>query len=176
MGLSRKKIFNPLESSQSELPICRKDFDSPFKFEPAKFYCICIIIESLIMQIFFLRKSLIILERKSEIFLKVALNTIPLSLTLDLQLLEQSVHITTKVVSSNPIHSDVYSIQHCVKKFVSDLGQIGGFLRVFWFPPRIGFELTTLVVIGTDCTDSYKSTYHAITTTTASHKMCQMFS
>ena len=30
-----------------------------------------------------------------------------------------------------------------------------------------GFELTTLVVIGTDCIDSYKSSYHAITTTTS---------
>jgi len=28
-----------------------------------------------------------------------------------------------------------------------------------------GFELTTLVVIGTDCTGSYKSNYHTITTT-----------
>ena len=30
-----------------------------------------------------------------------------------------------------------------------------------------GFELTTLVVIGTDCTGSCKSNYHMITTTTA---------
>ena len=30
-----------------------------------------------------------------------------------------------------------------------------------------GFELTTLVVIGTDCIDSYKFNYHTITTTTA---------
>jgi hypothetical protein len=29
-----------------------------------------------------------------------------------------------------------------------------------------GFELTTLVVIGTDCIYSYKSNYHMITTTT----------
>ena len=28
-----------------------------------------------------------------------------------------------------------------------------------------GFELTTLVVIGTDCIGSHKSKYHAITTT-----------
>ena len=28
-----------------------------------------------------------------------------------------------------------------------------------------GFELATLVVIGTDCIDSYKSNYHAITVT-----------
>ena len=30
-----------------------------------------------------------------------------------------------------------------------------------------GFELTTLVVIGTDCIGSYKSNYRTITTTTA---------
>jgi hypothetical protein len=30
-----------------------------------------------------------------------------------------------------------------------------------------GFELTTLVVIGTDCIDSYKSKHHTITTTTS---------
>jgi len=30
----------------------------------------------------------------------------------------------------------------------------------------VGFELTTLVVIGTDCTGSCKSNYHTITTTT----------
>ena len=28
----------------------------------------------------------------------------------------------------------------------------------------VGFELTTLLVIGTDCIDSYKSNYHTITT------------
>jgi len=32
---------------------------------------------------------------------------------------------------------------------------------------RVGFELTTLVVIGTDCTCSCKFNYHTITTTTA---------
>jgi len=31
----------------------------------------------------------------------------------------------------------------------------------------MGFELTTLVVIGTDCTDSCKYNYHTITTMTA---------
>jgi hypothetical protein len=39
----------------------------------------------------------------------------------DLQLHVQSVPITTKVVSSNPFHGEVYSIQHYVIKFVSDL-------------------------------------------------------
>ena len=54
---------------------------------------------------------------------------------LDLQLHVQSVPITTTVVSSNPIHYEVYSIQHYVIKFVSDLRQVGGFLRVPRFPP-----------------------------------------
>jgi hypothetical protein len=40
---------------------------------------------------------------------------------LDLRLPMQSIPITTKVVSLNPTHGDVYSIQHYVKKFVSDL-------------------------------------------------------
>jgi len=42
----------------------------------------------------------------------------------------QSVSITTEVVSSNPADGEVYSIQHYVIKFVSDLRQVGGFLRV----------------------------------------------
>ena len=46
---------------------------------------------------------------------------------LDLQLHVQSVHITTKVVSSNPAHAEVYSIQYYVIKFVSDLRQVGSF-------------------------------------------------
>ena len=36
---------------------------------------------------------------------------------MDLQLPVQSVHITTKVVSSNTVHGEVYSIQHYVIKF-----------------------------------------------------------
>jgi hypothetical protein len=47
---------------------------------------------------------------------------------LDLQLPVQSVPITTKVVSSNPVHGEVRSIQHYVIKFVSDLRQV-------WFSP-----------------------------------------
>ena len=41
----------------------------------------------------------------------------------------QSVPITTKVVSSNPVHGEVYSIQHYVIKikFDNDLRQVGGF-------------------------------------------------
>ena len=54
---------------------------------------------------------------------------------LDLQLPVQSVPITAKVVSLNPTDVEVYLIQHYVIKFVSDLRQVGGFLRVLWFPP-----------------------------------------
>ena len=43
----------------------------------------------------------------------------------DLQLPVQSVPITTKVVSSNPVHGEVYLIQHYVVKFVNDLSMIG---------------------------------------------------
>ncbi len=40
---------------------------------------------------------------------------------LDLQLPVQSVCISNKVVSSNPIHVEVYLIQHYMIKVVSDL-------------------------------------------------------
>jgi hypothetical protein len=39
----------------------------------------------------------------------------------------QSVPISTIAVSSNPIHGEVYLIQHYVIKCVSDLWHIGGF-------------------------------------------------
>ena len=56
---------------------------------------------------------------------------------LDLQLLMQSVPINTKVVSSNPTHSEVYPIHHYVIKFVSDLRQVCDFLWILQFPPPI---------------------------------------
>jgi len=46
----------------------------------------------------------------------------------------QSVSITIKIMSSKPVHVEVYSIQLYVIKFVSNLRQVGGFLR---FPPPI---------------------------------------
>ena len=52
--------------------------------------------------------------------------------TVDLQLPMQSVPIT-----SNPAHGEVYSIQHYMTKFVSDLWQVGGFLRELRFSPPI---------------------------------------
>jgi hypothetical protein len=43
---------------------------------------------------------------------------------------------STNIVSSNPVHGELYSIKHYVIKFVSDLRQVGGFLRVLRFPPK----------------------------------------
>jgi len=52
---------------------------------------------------------------------------------LNLQLPMQS------VVISHPVHEEVYSMQNYVIKFVSDLRQVGGFLR---FPPPIKLTAT----------------------------------
>jgi hypothetical protein len=49
--------------------------------------------------------------------------------TLDIQPPMQSVPITTKAVSSNPDHDNVYC-----DKVVNDFRQVGGFLRVLRFP------------------------------------------
>jgi hypothetical protein len=62
---------------------------------------------------------------------------------LDLQLPMQTVPITTNAVSSNSAHVTVYSIQHYVIKFVSDLRQIIGFFQVFQFPPPT--KLTAMI-------------------------------
>jgi len=55
----------------------------------------------------------------------------------------QSVSITTKVVRSNPAHGEVYSMQHYVIKFVSDLQQVSGILLVLLFHPPI--KLTAMI-------------------------------
>jgi len=57
----------------------------------------------------------------------------------------QSVPVTTNVVSSNPVHGEVCSIQHYVIKFVSDLRLVSGFLWVLWFPPPI--KLTAMLLL-----------------------------
>ena len=62
---------------------------------------------------------------------------------MDLQLPVQSVPIITKVVSSNTVHGEMYSIQQYVIKFVSDLQQVCGFLRVLRFSPPI--KLTSMI-------------------------------
>ena len=60
---------------------------------------------------------------------------------MDLQLPVQSVPFTTNIVSSNPMNGEVYLIQHCVIKFVSDLRQVGVFIR---FPPPIKMNTTII--------------------------------
>ena len=50
--------------------------------------------------------------------------------------------IITKVVSSNPVHGKVYSIQLYVIKYVDDLRQVGGFL---WFPLPIKLTATIFI-------------------------------
>jgi hypothetical protein len=58
----------------------------------------------------------------------------------------QSVPITTKVVSSNPVHGEMYSIQHVIKSD-SDLRQIDGFLRDLRFPPPIKLHDITEILL-----------------------------
>jgi hypothetical protein len=62
---------------------------------------------------------------------------------MDLQLPVQSVPIITNVVSSNPVHGEGHLIQHYVKKFVSDLRQVGGFLQILRFPSPIKLTAQT---------------------------------
>jgi hypothetical protein len=98
-----------------------------------------------------------------EILLKLALNTnqsiniivyyntisvcVILLLRMSSELVKklQSVPITTKVVSSNPAHGEVYWMQHYVIKFFSDLRQVGGFLRVLRFPPPIKLNMISTI-------------------------------
>ena len=47
------------------------------------------------------------------------------------------------IVSSSPVHGEMYSIHQYVIKFVSDLRQAGGFLRILRFPPLI--NLTAMI-------------------------------
>ena len=56
---------------------------------------------------------------------------------LNLQLPVQSAPITTKAMSLNPVHGEAHSIQNYVIKFVSDLGQVGGFLQLLQFSTPI---------------------------------------
>ena len=45
----------------------------------------------------------------------------------------------------------MYSIQHYVTKFVSDLRQVSCFLRVLWFPPQIKLTGTIIPLTLTTC-------------------------
>ena len=67
---------------------------------------------------------------------------VPIRVSLRSWISVQSVLITIKVVSSNPAHSSVYSIQHYMIKIVSDFRLVGGFDRALQFPPPIKFTAT----------------------------------
>jgi len=60
---------------------------------------------------------------------------------LDLQLPMPSVTMNTNT-RSETCSCEVYSIQHCVIKIVSDLRQVGGFLLVHLFPTSIKLTST----------------------------------
>ena len=52
-------------------------------------------------------------------------------------------YITNNIVSLNPVLSCSWrGVQHYVIKFVSDLRQVSGFLRVLLFPPKIKLTAT----------------------------------
>ena len=53
----------------------------------------------------------------------------------------------TNVVSYNPADGEVYSIRHYVIKFISDLRQVGGFLRVLIFSPPMKLTSTISVIL-----------------------------
>ena len=57
-----------------------------------------------------------------------------------------SVPITTKYMDSNPVHGEVYSIQHYVIKLVSDLRLVGRFHQALRFPPPDHNEITEILL------------------------------
>ena len=84
-----------------------------------------------------------ILDVYIYIYIAYSITTVVIAWQLDLQLPVQSVSITTtKIVSSNPVHGKVYSIQHYVINLVSDLRQVGGFRRVYRFLTPIKMTAT----------------------------------
>ena len=56
----------------------------------------------------------------------------------------QSIPPTTNVVSSNPAHGEVYSIEHYLIKCVSDLRKDGGFFRILQLHPSL--KLTATII------------------------------
>ena len=111
------------------------------------------------------RSDLITADRDVESFDTIVTNTSDVNYTSTRQPLIR----ITKVMSSNPVHGEVYSIQHYVIMFVSDLRQMVVFLWVLPFPPPIKLillkvALNTIVQpwfpsIWIKCIQKPKSTY-----------------
>ena len=72
-----------------------------------------------------------------------------------------------RVMVFNPTFNNISAISW--RSFLLVLGNRStrGKCCIEYTSPSVGFELTTLVMIDTDCTDSCKSNYCAITTTMA---------
>jgi hypothetical protein len=73
-----------------------------------------------------------------------------------------SVPITTKVMSSNPVHGKVYSIQHYVKEVFSDLRQVGGFLWVHESHAMFCSFLLICLLICFNCLESAVPAYRVL--------------
>lgn len=95
-------------------------------------------------------------------------------------------YITTNVVSSNPAHGNVYSIQHYMIKFVSDVRENDGFLQVvlkfclwqidsykcaFWCKC-----IRSLCLFRTSQPDITLDVYNVTCYTTMDYGICQHFS
>ena len=63
-------------------------------------------------------------------------------------------------VSSNPAHGEVYSVDHNVIKFVSDLRQVGGFLPVLLCPPLIAERLLKAALNNINLTYYFKCAFY----------------
>ena len=91
----------------------------------------------------------------------------------------QSVPIIAKVMILNPNHGKAYSLQHHVIKFVSDLRQVSGFLRVLRFPPPTDChdktEILLKVALNTITLTLNLCSCILYTVTTLCHKVYQLF-
>jgi hypothetical protein len=71
----------------------------------------------------------------------------------------QSVPITTNIVSSNPVHGEVYSIQHYVIKFVSDTWT-GRWLFVTYSPWHVKYSQFFICILYFVCLWIFSSAYY----------------
>ena len=111
---------------------------------PVSVDCPFFIVPSVFSTIYFIIVGLTRTWMKPTIAAVLLLVVVVIVWQLDLQLPVQAVPITTMVVSSNPIHDQVQSMQYYVIEFVSDQRQAGCFLLTlrFRFPSPIKLTVT----------------------------------